>query len=172
MQFSGAADLAGFHPLDGARHLRTPGWAPAICNLVARHSGARFVARVLKLDRELDAYPFSQDAVSDALTVADQITGPHGEAMNPDERISDMLRRHGPHSANGRPIPCVSPPSAQPPRGWPSASKSRPSGQPYSCLVMAFIAFLSTELDAFRWRTGRRAGRGEVRPLVRRGRWN
>jgi HD superfamily phosphodiesterase len=34
----------GFHPLDGARHLRTIGWPPAICNLVAHHSGAGFVA--------------------------------------------------------------------------------------------------------------------------------
>ena len=31
----------GFHPLDGARHLRAIGWPPAIYNLVAHHSGAR-----------------------------------------------------------------------------------------------------------------------------------
>ena len=65
-----------FHPLDGARHLRAIGWPPAIYNLVALHSGARFVARVRKLDRELGAL-FSQDAVSDALIVADQTTGMH-----------------------------------------------------------------------------------------------
>lgn len=82
---------------------------PAICNLVAHHSGARFVARVLKLERELDEYPFSQDAVSDALTVADQTSGPHGEAMTPDERMSDMLRRHGPDSANARAHPLREP---------------------------------------------------------------
>jgi len=29
---------SGFHPLDGARHLRAIGWPPAICNLVAHHS--------------------------------------------------------------------------------------------------------------------------------------
>ena len=90
----------GFHPLDGARHLRAIGWPPAIYNLVAHHSGARFVARVLELDRELAAYPFSQDAVSDALTVADQTTGPHGEAITTEARMRDMLRRHGPDSAN------------------------------------------------------------------------
>jgi hypothetical protein len=89
-----------FHPLDGARHLRAIGWPPAICNLVAHHSGARFVARVRKLDRELDAYPFSEDAVSDALTTADQTTGMHGEAMLPEARMRDMLERHGPDSAN------------------------------------------------------------------------
>jgi hypothetical protein len=78
----------GFHPLDGVSHLRAVGWPQAICDLVAHHSGARFVARIRKLDRELDAYRYSQDAVSDALTLADQTTGPRGEAMNPDERIA------------------------------------------------------------------------------------
>jgi hypothetical protein len=90
----------GFHPIDGARHLQTIGWPPAICNLVAHHSGARFVASVLHLDRQLEAYPFSQDAVSDALTVADQTIGPKGQAMTVDERMSDMLKRHGPNSPN------------------------------------------------------------------------
>jgi hypothetical protein len=90
----------GFHPIDGARHLQTIGWPPAICNLVAHHSGARFVAKVLRLDRQLEAFPFSEDAVSDALTVADQTTGPHGEAMTVEERMRDMLRRHGPDSPN------------------------------------------------------------------------
>jgi hypothetical protein len=90
----------GFHPIDGARHLQTIGWPPAICNLVAHHSGARFVASILHLDRQLEAYPFSQDAVSDALTVADQTIGPKGQAMTLDERMSDMLKRHGPNSPN------------------------------------------------------------------------
>jgi len=90
----------GYHPIDGARYLQSVGWPPAICNLVAHHSGARFVARVVKLDRELDSYPFSQDTLSDALTVADQTIGPRGEAMTVDERMRDMLRRHGPSSPN------------------------------------------------------------------------
>ena len=30
----------GFHPLDGARYLRSIGWSQAICHLVAHHSGA------------------------------------------------------------------------------------------------------------------------------------
>ena len=40
----------GFHPLDGARHLRATGWPPALCDLVAHHSGSRFVATVRRLD--------------------------------------------------------------------------------------------------------------------------
>ncbi len=99
----------GFHPIDGARHLQTIGWPPAICNLVAHHSGARFVARILHLDRELEAYPFSQDAVSDALTVADQTIGPKGQAMTLDERMSDMLKRHGPDSPNAKAHPLREP---------------------------------------------------------------
>jgi predicted hydrolase (HD superfamily) len=92
----------GFHPIDGARYLQSLGWSPAICNLVAHHSGARFVARVLKLDRELDAFLFRQDAVSDALTVADETAGPNGQAMTVEQRMSEMLRRHGSQSANAR----------------------------------------------------------------------
>jgi hypothetical protein len=91
--------------LDGARHLRAVGWPSAICNLVAHHSGARFVARVRKLDRELCVYPFSQDPVSDALTVADQTTGMHWEARTTEDRMNDMLERHGPDSANARAHP-------------------------------------------------------------------
>ena len=37
------------------------------------------VARVLELDRELEAYPFPEDAVSDALTVADEAAEPQGK---------------------------------------------------------------------------------------------
>lgn len=111
----------GFHPLDGARHLRAIRWPPAICNLVAHHSGARFVARVLQLDRELDARPFSEDSVSDALTIADQTTGMHGEAMNTEDRMSDMLERHGPDSANARAHPQREPYLVRRPIGWPNA---------------------------------------------------
>jgi putative nucleotidyltransferase with HDIG domain len=95
----------GFHPLDGARHLHNIGWPPAVCNLVAHHSGARYVAQALNLDRELHAYPFSASAVSDALTLADQTTGLHGEPVTIEERMRDMLKRHGPHSANARAHP-------------------------------------------------------------------
>jgi hypothetical protein len=54
----------------------------------------------LKLDRQLDEFHFSQDAASDALTIVDQTTGRHGEAMTVEEHMSDMLRRHGPNSPN------------------------------------------------------------------------
>ena len=90
----------GFHPLDGAGYLRSIGWSQAICNLVAHHSEGRFVASVQDLDKQLARYRFSEDAVSDALTVADQTTGLFGEPVTVEQRMSNMLRRHGPDSAN------------------------------------------------------------------------
>jgi hypothetical protein len=40
--------------------------------------------------------------LADALTYADQTTGPNGEPMTIEARISDMLRRHGPNSPNAK----------------------------------------------------------------------
>ncbi|MFC5001765.1 HD domain-containing protein [Dactylosporangium cerinum] len=53
-----AADLhdTGFHPLDGARFLARAGWPARICALVAHHSGARYVASVRGLGRELGEF--------------------------------------------------------------------------------------------------------------------
>ena len=39
-----ASKQTGFHPLDGANHLRAAGWPAIVCLLVAHHSGSRFVA--------------------------------------------------------------------------------------------------------------------------------
>ena len=41
---------SGFHPLDGAVYLRREGWPAPVCDLVAHHSGSRFVAHVRGLD--------------------------------------------------------------------------------------------------------------------------
>jgi hypothetical protein len=45
------------------------------------------------------------DPVSDALTIADQTTGPNGRPFSLDERMRDMLERHGPDSVNARAHP-------------------------------------------------------------------
>lgn len=99
----------GFHPVDGARFLSAAGWPPELCSLVAHHSGARFVAATRHLDHEPDPYPFTQDPLTDALTVADQTVGPHGEPMTVEERLTDMLTRHGPDSPNARAHPAREP---------------------------------------------------------------
>lgn len=92
----------GFHPVDGARYLRSRGWSTQLSDLVAHHSGARFVAGACGMSRELDEFTFLEDSVSDALTIADQTSGPCGQVMVLDDRLREMLTRHGPESANSR----------------------------------------------------------------------
>jgi predicted hydrolase (HD superfamily) len=96
---------SGFHPLDGAVYLRREGWPAPVCDLVAHHSGSRFVARIRGLDDRLSEFDFVEDALSDALTVADNTTGPNGTVMTLDERIRDKLKRHGSESPNARANP-------------------------------------------------------------------
>jgi hypothetical protein len=43
--------------------------------------------------------------VADALTIADQTIGPNGKSLSLDERMRDMLERHGPDSASARAHP-------------------------------------------------------------------
>jgi hypothetical protein len=95
----------GFHPLDGALHLKRAGWLTAMCDLVAHHSGSRFVAAVRQLDDELETFTFVENELTDALTVADQTAGPSGHLMTVNQRIEDMLSRHSPDSPNARAHP-------------------------------------------------------------------
>jgi putative nucleotidyltransferase with HDIG domain len=90
---------SGFHPLDGARFLARQGWPDRICALVAHHSGARFTARATGQAEELSRFSFERTPVSDALTYADQTVGAYGQRLPIEERLADMLRRHGPNSA-------------------------------------------------------------------------
>ncbi|GAA5156367.1 hypothetical protein GCM10023321_32000 [Pseudonocardia eucalypti] len=87
----------GFHPLDGARYLRAEGWPPVVVSLVAHHSGARFEAAERGLAHTLLAeFPYEESPLHDALTAADLTTGPGGEQMTYEERISDILARYAP----------------------------------------------------------------------------
>ena len=95
----------GFHPLDGAVYLRREGWPAPVCDLVAHHSGSRFVARIRGVDARLSEFEFVEDASSDALTVADNTTAPDGRVMTLDERLRDKLKRHGSESPNARANP-------------------------------------------------------------------
>ncbi|XVU29378.1 HD domain-containing protein [Actinoplanes sp. CA-054009] len=90
----------GFHPLDGARHLRRLRWPMRIAGLVAHHSGAICVAHVKGLEGALAEFPQENTPVSDGLTYADQTVGPYGRSMDFEDRMADMLRRHGPGSPN------------------------------------------------------------------------
>ncbi|GIE34316.1 metal-dependent phosphohydrolase, HD subdomain protein [Actinoplanes italicus] len=92
--------LTGFHPLDGAVHLSAEGWPARIAGLVAYHSGARFVAAARGLGEQLSAFPDERSLMADALTYADQTTGPGGLRVDPEARYTEMLLRHGPCSWN------------------------------------------------------------------------
>lgn len=83
-----------FHPLDGARYLQEQGWPESIVNLVAHHSGARFEAAERGLSAELQAFPFEDGALLDALVTADLTTGPGGEQLTYDRRIAEILERY------------------------------------------------------------------------------
>ncbi|MBF5082773.1 HD domain-containing protein [Quadrisphaera sp. INWT6] len=95
----------GFHPVDGAQHLRSTGWPEEVVALVAHHSGARFTAAESGLGHLLDGYDADlghRSPVAQALVWADQTTGPAGELVRVEERTAEVLRRHGPDSAQAR----------------------------------------------------------------------
>ncbi len=83
----------GFHPIDGARFLRSAGAERLSC-LVAHHSEARVEARLRGLEADLAAFARERSAVADALTFCDQLIGPTGQAMSLRERRADILARY------------------------------------------------------------------------------
>ena len=89
----------GFHPLDGARHLRALTWPGEVCRLVAWHTnacdeaGLRGLARTLRDEFE----PPPHDAWA-ALAWADLTSSPAGECWAVEERVADVLRRYPPGS--------------------------------------------------------------------------
>jgi putative nucleotidyltransferase with HDIG domain len=92
---------SGFHPLDGARYLKSAGWGADVCALVAHHSGARYVAALRGLSSEPAEFAYHPGPVADALTIADQTTAA-SLPVTIDDRMRDMLHRHGPDSPNSR----------------------------------------------------------------------
>lgn len=100
--YAPAARETGFHPLDGAVYLRAQGWPERLCALVAHHSGARFAAAELGLAKPLFSFAYEESPLSDALTYADQTTGPSGETLSIAERMAEMLARHGESSVQAR----------------------------------------------------------------------
>jgi hypothetical protein len=95
-----APDVAatGFHPLDGARHLRdTEGASAMLCRLVAHHSCAMNEAIERGLARELAAEfrPARRD-LADALIYCDMTTSPDGHRLPVACRIAEIRSRYGP----------------------------------------------------------------------------
>jgi hypothetical protein len=92
-----AATIAatGFHPLDGARHLRALGAPMRLCALVANHTAASVEAEVRGLASQLGAeFPAEPSGLTDALTHADMTAGPEGQELTVEERLSEILTRY------------------------------------------------------------------------------
>ena len=88
----------GFHPLDGARHLRdAEGASGTLCRLVAYHSCAINEAAERGLARDLTAEfrPARRD-LADALTYCDMTTSPDGDRMPIAQRLDDIRARYAP----------------------------------------------------------------------------
>jgi HD superfamily phosphodiesterase len=96
-----APELAntGFHPLDGARHLRDVQHADAtLCMLVANHSCAILEAEERGLADTLSReFPAPAPTLNDALAYCDMTTTPTGDVVCVDDRISEIVMRYGPH---------------------------------------------------------------------------
>lgn len=86
--------VTGFHPLDGGRWLAARGEV-RLAGLVANHTGAAHEARLRGLEAELASFPAEASAVADLLTWCDLCTGPEGQRMTPERRISEIVERYG-----------------------------------------------------------------------------
>jgi HD domain-containing protein len=92
-----APDLVAtaFHPIDGARHVRSLG-QERLARLIAYHSSARWEAEALGLAGDLAAFPYEDSATSDALTYCDMTTSPTGQRVTLADRLAEIAERYGP----------------------------------------------------------------------------
>ncbi len=96
----GHPDL-GFHPIDGARLLRSLGYSPVVCHMVAFHTAAEVEAAARGLDAGIfDEFQLSGIAglekADDFLWWSDLSTGPNGDDFTVDERLAEISRRYEP----------------------------------------------------------------------------
>jgi HD domain len=96
----------GFHPLDGARHLRDVEHADQLlCRLVAHHSCALTEAEERGLAAELSRdFAPARRRLSDALIYSDMTTGPDGQHLPVEQRLTDIRARYSPGDPVGRAI--------------------------------------------------------------------
>lgn len=85
----------GFHPLDGARFLRSQGFPELVVSLVAFHSGAAVEATVRGIDG-LAEFREPAAEVLDALTFCDLTSGPDGSPVSAAARLDEVVTRYGP----------------------------------------------------------------------------
>ncbi len=93
----------GFHPIDGARHLRMLGHE-RLASLVAYHGAALEEAELRDLAPELAEFPEEHSLVADILTYCDLATSPDGTRVTPAERLDEVVRRYGPDDVVARAV--------------------------------------------------------------------
>ncbi|MGI9612802.1 MAG: HD domain-containing protein [Acidimicrobiales bacterium] len=87
----------GFHPIDGARHLRRLGFDEDIVSLVAHHTCAHIEADLRGLQPALlQEFPLRPELPHDELLYCDLTTGPTGQVLTVEARLCDVKRRYGP----------------------------------------------------------------------------
>lgn len=84
----------GFHPVDGARHLRCLG-QERLARLVAYHSSATYEAQARGLIPELGRFLQEHSSTADALTYCDMTTSPSGARVTLEDRLDEVCRRYG-----------------------------------------------------------------------------
>ncbi|NJC85143.1 HDIG domain-containing protein [Planosporangium mesophilum] len=85
----------GFHPLDGARYLRSLDADPRLCGLVANHSGAKYEAELRGLADELAEFPDENTLARDGVWYCDMTTSPVGLPVTFDTRLAEIRERYG-----------------------------------------------------------------------------
>lgn len=92
-----ASDLrvTGFHPLDGARFLRSQGFPETVVSLVAFHTGAAVEAEVRGIEG-LAEFDEPARELLDVLTFCDLTTGPDGSPVSAAARLDEVMERYGP----------------------------------------------------------------------------
>jgi predicted hydrolase (HD superfamily) len=101
----------GFHPLDGARHLRdAEGASGMLCRLVAHHSCAvnEAAERGLACDLTAEFRP-ARSVLAEALTYCDMTTSPDGEFVPVERRLAEIHNRYGPGNLVSRSIQRATP---------------------------------------------------------------
>ncbi|MDH3679394.1 MAG: HD domain-containing protein [Acidimicrobiia bacterium] len=86
----------GFHPIDGARHLRRLGFDEDIVCLVAHHTCAHIEADLRELGTTLQTeFPRHVALPHDELLFCDLTTGPCGELVTVEDRLAEVKTRYG-----------------------------------------------------------------------------
>jgi HD superfamily phosphodiesterase len=100
----------GFHPLDGARYLRSRGVDERLVCLVAHHTGALIEASERGLDDVLASdFEREESLTADFLWYCDLTVGPGGQRLTIDERLSEIHSRYGPEHLVSRSISRATP---------------------------------------------------------------